>query len=87
MGKDGQNSELSKFIANKKNNDNLNLDDINNQLYKYGDNKQKGADDTRSSFYGNLTSQTPGTILNQRTNMSFAGGRAPLQTLELKKAE
>lgn len=87
LGKDGKNSELSKFQANKKSNEDLNLDFINNQLYKYGDNQKKGADDTRSSFFGNLTAQTPGTNLNYRTNMSFAGGRAPHYNLDLKKAE
>lgn len=56
IGKDGKNSELSKFIANKNNNEELNLDAINNQLYKYGDNNKKGADESRSSFFGNMTS-------------------------------
>ena len=55
IGKDVKGSELSKFNTDKNNNEDLSMDVINNQLYKYGDNQKKGSDDTRSSFFGNMT--------------------------------
>ena len=62
------------------------MDQINQSLYKYGENLGGKANDTKSSFFGNMTSNTPATNLNHRTHMSFAGGRAPMY-VELRKAE
>jgi len=62
------------------------MDQINQSLYKYGENLGGKANDTKSSFFGNMTSNTPATNLHQRTHMSFAGGRAPMY-VELRKAE
>ena len=62
------------------------MDQINQSLYKYGEAGKNKHEETKSSFYGNMTSNTPATNLNYRTHMSFAGGRAPTY-MDLRKAE
>lgn len=61
---------------------------IDQQVYKYGDNKKQKNEETKSSFFGNMTANTPGLgggFNKGGTHMSFAG-RAPL-ILDIKKAE
>ena len=57
-------------------------------LYKYGDNKKPKNEETKSSFFGNMTANTPGLgghFNKGATHMSFAA-RAPL-IFDIKKAE
>ena len=62
------------------------MDQIAQSLYKYGDDTKGKNEEDKSSFYGNMTSNTPATNLNYRTHMSFAGGRAPMY-MDIRKAE
>lgn len=82
-----QSTQLLQARLQRRAQDQLNMDQINQSLYKYGDAGKNKPDETNSSFYGKMTSNTPGaTNLNHRTHMSFAGGRAPMY-MDLKKAE
>ena len=57
-------------------------------MYKYGDNKKPKNEETKSSFFGNMTANTPGLgghFNKGATHMSFAA-RAPL-IFDIKKAE
>ena len=69
----------------------LEINDIDKQVYKFGGAGGKGFDDKSSSGWGKMTVNTPGFMkgAGMQTQMSFSGmGAAPKnQLLELRKAE